>query len=165
MKRLNRAGKGFSLVELMLVMAVMAMIATLAIGAVAQASKASREKRIEAVRFTLYTALINYKAQVGTWPVGLQPKRKEDTTVSFSNEENWQVFDPLIPRKGTKKGSYFDASAVLTKINGKVMTVQEAIEQGKTPIPLGYADPKDQSKFCYFDVSFNLIADTVSVNR
>jgi len=172
--------KGFSLVELLLVIAVIAVLATLTIGGVMKSIQSSREKHIDAMCNALRLALVNYRAQEGRWPCKLEPGTKNGSPmyssgqfeseenrnrVIFTRENNRDVFRPLIPTKGAKKGFYISPSEFLTKVGGRVMSLREAVDQGASSPPLGYANPNKRSEFLYFGVEFNLATDSVKVRR
>jgi len=174
------AKRGFSLIELLMVIAVMAVIATLTIGGVTKSIQASREKRVDTMCDSLRLALITYRAQEGRWPCRLDPGTKNGTQIAdsddpadvtmnrvvYSREENRKVFAPLIPQRGTKKGYYISTAEFLTKIGGEgVIPLREAVDKGISQPPLGYANPKNQSEFMYFRVEFNLLTDSVVVQR
>ena len=177
---MNRWKKGFSLVELMLVIAVMGVLATVTIGGITKASKASREKRIDAMCSSLTLALTTYRAQEGCWPLPLKPGSINGTSNSsndereneenmnkaiFTGDYNRNVFGPLIPKKGTKKGFYLEPSGFFTKVNGRVVSLRDAIDQGVSLPPLGYPDPNNQREFRHFRVEFNLLTDSVVVYK
>lgn len=191
---MNKSKKGFSLVELLVVIAVMATLATLTVGGVLQVLKHTREKRIDAMCASLRIALVGYKAQEGHWPYPLEPgkinnsqdipegsgtsayqRERNQYRSIFSGEENWRIFEPLIPERGKNKGYYLSTSELLTRATmpatkkykgGKrVVSLRDAVDVGTRPFPLGYADPNDQTKFRYFTVEFNLQTDSVTVSR
>ena len=171
--------KGFTLVELLLVISVMALLATLTIGGVLKATKSARKKRVDAMCKSLTIALTSYKAQVGRWPVQLDPgtinganflsadsQPYDKYKAFFTGEENKLAFEDLIPKKGQKKAYYLSPSEFLTKPKGYgVMPLSKAIDKGLSSVPLGYADPEDQSQFRYFKVEFNLWTDSVTVKK
>jgi len=187
MKTQNR---GFSLIELLLVIAVMGILATLLIGGVLKATTSAHIKRVHAMCRSLEIALIGFKAQEGRWTVELEPNTKDGKTLpilsandknydpqymykaTFTGKNNKDVFDDLIPKKGSKTGQYLSAAEFLTKLDvGGVVSLREAIDgknrKGKAlsgrPFPLGYADPYDRNKFRFFRVEFNLLTDSVKV--
>jgi|GEM_PF-810303 len=184
--------KGFSLVELLVVIAVMATLATLTVGGVLKTLKNTRVRRINAMCASLQTALMGYKAQEGRWPCKLEPgKINNSSTIDdgnnpfqrernqylsiFTGENNWLVFEPLIPQRGTSKGYYLSTSEFFTRTKmpekGKrkggtrVVSLREAVDEGARPFPLGYPLPDDQTYFIYFRVEFNLQTDSVTVSR
>jgi len=151
--------RGFTLVELMLVIAVIAILMTLVTGGVMRVIRNAREKRIDSMCTTLGLALMNYRGGEGRWPVGLPPEPGRDT-VTFKEEKNAEVFADLI-----KEGGYLSTAEYLTKVNGRVMSLREAVNQGRTSVPLGYPNPRNTSMFHFFNVEFNIITDSVSVQR
>lgn len=155
----TRSGKkGFTLVELLMVIVVMALVATLATSAASKSIKQGRQKRIDTTAKSLQMALVNYRAQEGRWPVGLDPDARKDT-VTFSGERNKEVFEKLITAR-----IYLEPSGLLTIANGKRMSLREAMDRGNFNVPIGYPNPQNQSEFKYFTVVFNLTTDSVSVS-
>jgi len=159
-----KKNKGFTLVELMMVMVVMAIIATLATGAAMKSIKQAKEKRIDSTCVALKMALVNYQAAELKWPMKLKLENDTTDTVEVSGENNKYVFEKLLtdPTK-----PYLDPSALLTKVDGKVMPLRVAMDtkSGRAPFPIGYADPSDGNIFRFFKVTFNVSLDTVSVAR
>jgi len=159
-KQARNRKKGFTLIELMLVIAVMAILAGLAIGGAIKVLKNARLKRIESMCISLRMALVNYQGQTGSWPVSI-PFAPGQNTYTFRGEENQKVFAPLLEQTG-----YLVTSEYLTKVQGLgVVSLQKALERGRSSVPLGYANPNDQRKFHFFDVEFNLLTDSVIVKR
>ncbi|MCL2104693.1 MAG: type II secretion system GspH family protein [Kiritimatiellaeota bacterium] len=165
-----RSGKrGFTLIELLLVIAVMAVLATLALGGVMAIIRNTREKRIDSMCNSLGLALMSYRTQEECWPIRLDPGPNA-TTVTFREEENAEVFKPLIDKKG-----YLSAADYLTKINGRGKTASlrmaiDGVDEKGKPLPngnkpLGYPNPRNPGTFHFFNVVFNLRTDSVKVTR
>jgi len=155
--------KGFTMVELMMVMAVMAIIATLATGAAIKSIRQAKEKKIDATCVGLMQALTNYRAAEQCWPIALEPQLGK-TTVSF-RDNNAKVFAPLLV---DPKQRYLDPSALLTKVPGMgVLPLREALDRkiALDVCSLGYPDPSNRDMFKFFNVTFDLSLDSVSVGR
>lgn len=163
MKKKN-AKKGFTIVEMLVVVAVMAMIATLATGAVMKSMRTMREKKLNAMISGLQMALDNYRAQQNEWPFEISELKRvnnSQTLYRAEGENNVVVFRKMFKSKNT----YIDPSAILTRVGGSRMSVRQALEQGKTDLPLGYPEPSNTSEFKFFTVEYNLATDSVKVNR
>ncbi len=168
----NRAARGFTIIELLVVISIMAVIATLATGAAIKAVKQGREKRISATIKTLESALQAYRSRENKWPFQVNQLTKDPGNNDQYNtaklywshgEDNYKVFGDLYPQKGsTGKTVYLDASSVLTK--GR-KTLLAAIEDGKSNVPLGYPDPDHSDRFHCFCVQYNARTDSVKVYR
>ncbi|MDD2598255.1 MAG: type II secretion system protein [Kiritimatiellae bacterium] len=161
-KKNNR--KGFTIVEMLVVVAVMAMITTLATGAVMRSMRTMREKRVDAMVSGLQMALNNYRAQQNEWPFELSDMKRvgnSQTLYKVEGENNQKAFKKMFK----SKNNYVDPSAILTRVDGSRMSVRQALEQGKTDLPLGYADPRNTREFKFFTVEYNLATDSVRVAR
>ena len=175
MRAYRAAEKGFTLIELMMVIVVLALIMSLAIGAAVKSVSAGRELRADAMRDGLKSALVDYYAKEGKWPCALPPDNNTSQFSTFDTvEKNTRVFSRVI-----SKGIYLDNSAFLTVVGGAQgsenarvlkgghrLSLREAKE--KYPggdFPLGYPNPKDQTEFLVYKVTFNLTTDSVSVER
>jgi len=154
--------RGFTLVEMMMVMVVMALIATLATGAAMKSIRQAKEQRINTTRGTLEMALMNYRAYEGNWPT--LDGTSDTTNVVFNTPEKIaKVFEPLI---NSTTRVYLDPAALLTKVDGKVLSLREAMADKKgASFPLGYPNPDKGSEFKYYKVTINLVYDTVKVER
>jgi hypothetical protein len=109
-------------------------------------------------------ALTNYRAAEQKWPTRLDQVNDTDETVVFKDENNMLVFGPLL---ADRRKPYLDPSALLTKVNGRVMPLRKAMEEfsGRSDFPIGYPDPSNGNIFRFFKVTFDLSLDTVSVGR
>ena len=159
--------RGFTIVELLVVMSVMAVIATLAIGAAVKSVKQSRIRRIDTMARALEMALSSYRAQENAWPftVGdLVPDPRDQGVLWAHGEDNVKVFKRLYPGDGGAM-VYLDASAFLTSVQGSRMTLRAALTANKRDAPLGYPNPDNTSRFCYYCVCYFPLTDTVKVYR
>lgn len=158
--------RGFTIIELLVVISIIATLATLATGAAVKAIGNARSKRIDAMVKSLELALMNYRALHGDWPYTFdKPESMGATTQSVRGKDNANVFKKIFDDIQSNR-SLLDTSALFTRIPGSGrMTVQKALEQGKTPIPVGYPNPKNSSEFIYFTVTFNFLTDMVTVSR
>lgn len=149
------------MVELMLVVLVMAILATLATGLAIKVMEQARKRKNEAIRVTLQSALVNYRAGEQRWPLTLEPQNGSDV-VEF-RDNNARVFAPLVEDQNKR---YLEPPALLTKVSGKgVMPFSDALKQGIAPesCPLGYLDPANRATFRCFKVTFNMSLETVDV--
>ena len=159
--------RGFTIVELLVVMSVMAVIATLAIGAAIKSVKQSRLQRINTMARTLEMALSSYRAQNNEWPftVGdLTPDPRDKNIMWAHGQDNIKVFRKLYQGSGSSI-VYLDASAFLTTVNGARMPLRKALSEHKLDAPLGYPQPDNMNRFCYYCVCYFPLTDTVKVYR
>jgi prepilin-type N-terminal cleavage/methylation domain-containing protein len=161
--------RGFTIMEMLVVVAVMAIIATLATGAVIKSLKTMRYKRISSTRTALGMALNNYRAQKNEWPFdhNQMQRAKRDRTLYYAYEQNNQyvsVPNSVVFEELFESGkAYIDVSALLTMIDGRRMTVKQAIDQGLSNITVGYPNPENTKEFQYFGVRYNSVTDSVNV--
>ncbi len=159
---------GFTIIELLIVISIMAVVATLATGAALKSIKNSRKKRIAVTVQALETALVNYRALHGEWPIKFDDDEhdgKIDSVDVIKGSNNSKVFEPLMKDIRNKK-ALLDTSALLTRVNGKRMTVKQALEKsGNNDIPIGYADPSNQDEFKFYTVEFDFRTETVNVKQ
>ena len=161
------ARRGFTIVELLVVMSVMAVIATLAIGAAVKSVKQSRIRRIDTMGRALEMALSSYRAQENAWPFTVEdlvPDPRDPGVLWAHGEKNAKVFKKMYPGAGGNL-VYLDASAFLTSIQGSRMSLRAALNSGKRDAPLGYPNPDNTSRFCFYCVSYFPLTDTVKVYR
>lgn len=161
---------GFTIMEMMVVVAVMAIIATLATGAAVKAVKSSRLKRIQTTKVALQVAIENYHAQEGEWPFDIKAMHRSikkptlywayDSSHSRINKDNSVVFDRMLK----SQSQYLDGSALLTRVNGRRMSVMQALSRGlsTSDMCIGYPNPNNTKQFFLYGVRYN--ADTDSVN-
>lgn len=165
---------GFTILELLVVVSIMAVIATLATGAALKSMVQSRNKRVDTTVRVLEMALANYRAQENRWPDAFASAQGQDETLWFHAQDNKKVFLDLY--KGGKTGNmvYLDNSSLLAIVDGKRMTLQEALfgnkdkkiaKQDPSKISLGYALPANPNVFCCFCVEYKPITDSVKVHR
>lgn len=162
---------GFTIMEMMVVVAVMAIIASLVTGAAVKAIKSSRYKRIQATKVVLQAAIENYHAQEGEWPFDLHQmyqstKKKSlyyayDQTHPRINVDNSVVFNKML----SSTTPYLDGSALLARVNGRRMTVQQALanHESKSEICIGYPNPANTKQFFLYAVRYNSDTDSVNV--
>ena len=167
----KRDRNGFTIMEMMVVIAVMAIIASLSIGAAVKAVKSSRYKRIETTKVALKTAIENFHAQENEWPFDLNDMYQSinkrslywayDATHSRIDKDNSVVFDEML----SSTVPYLDGSALLTRVNGRRMTIQKAFSLGlsTSDMCIGYPDPSDTLKFYLYGVRYNSDTDSVNV--
>jgi len=156
--------RGFTIIELLVVIAIMAVVATLATGAAIKSIKQSRSKRISAMIRSLELGLVNYRALHGEWSYTFDnPDASNKNMQTVKGTKNAEVFKKIYD--DVKAGrALLDASALLTKVNGRRMTVKEALESGSTAnIPVGYANPDNADDFKYFQIQYNFLTDSVKV--
>ncbi len=162
MKKFNNK-KGFTILEMLVVVAVMAIIASLATGGAIKSIRAIRQKRINATIGVLEAALNNYRAQKNEWPFRLSDLERDNrdrTIFRAAGDRNAVVFEEMLDQRITLLG---DTSGLLTMVNGRRMTVKQALEQNQRPIAIGYPDPKNTDHFRFFNVTYNSMTDTVKV--
>jgi len=159
---------GFTIIELLIVISIMAVVATLATGAAMKSIKNSRKKRIDVTVQALETALVNYRALHGEWPIKFDDDEhdgKIDSVDVIKGSNNQKVFAPIM-RDIRNKKALLDTSSLLTRVNGKRMTVKQALEKsGNNDIPIGYADPSNQDEFKFYTVEFDFRTETVNVKK
>lgn len=172
-KKITR--RGFTIVELLVVISIMAVVATLATGAVLKSVRQSRVRRVEMMAKSLESAIMSYRSLTGEWPcdfgtpdsVGASVRRDGPEfaeTKTFKDRENAEVFRKIFGE--VKKGRpLLDTSSLLTNVNGRRMTVREALERGATDIPVGYANPENQQQFVFFRVVYNFQTDMITVHQ
>lgn len=171
--KLSRRDFGFTLVELMMVVVVIALVASLSTGAAMHSIKQSRKKRIEVTRYALQSALTNYRAKENRWPWTSLPAANAGDDVNlryFSGKDNAKVFGDLIQKTVDEGVPYLDLAALQTdKIakRAKTRSIRDYVaENGASgSIPVGYVDPNNSSKFCYFRVVYNITTDSVRVDE
>ena len=179
--RPSKAARGFTILELLVVISIMAVLATLATGAAIKAVKQMREKRVDATVKALEMALVSYRAQENAWPFKIDEDLKIDTEdrtedpsgMSDKNKKRWadgvdnvKAFKKLYENASKSDATvYLDASAILTDVRGKRMTLRAALNAGVAEAPLGYPMPDNPNRFCYFCVCYSPLTDSVSVFR
>lgn len=160
--------RGFTIIELLIVIAIMSVVATLATGAAMKSIKNNRLKRIAVTAQALETALVNYRALHGEWPIKFDDDGhdgKNDYVDVIKGKDNAEVFAPLL-RDVRNKKALVDTSALLTRVNGKRMTVKQALEKsGNSDIPIGYPNPANQDEFEFFTVEFDFRTETINVKK
>jgi len=163
MKRFKNR-KGFTILEMLVVVAVMAIIASLATGGAIKSVRAIRQKRIDATKTVLTAALNNYRAQQNEWPFRLSEldrDNKDRTLFRAEGDKNAVVFEELF--KTQNRSVMGDTSGLLTMVNGRRMSVKQALEQNLSPIAIGYPNPNNTDQFIFFNMEYNSITDTIRI--
>lgn len=172
-KRLKRK-LGFTILELLVVVSIMAVIATLATGAALKSIMQSRNKRVDTTIRVLEMALTNFRAQENRWPDAFSTAQGSDGTLWKHAEDNKLVFKDLYEGGKSKNIVYLDYSSLLAIVDGRRMTLQDALFGNKSKrisahdpatISLGYALPSNPNVFCCFCVEYKPITDSVKVHR
>jgi prepilin-type N-terminal cleavage/methylation domain-containing protein len=164
---------GFTILELLMVVSVMAIIATLATGAAVKSIKQIRERRVTVMRTGLEVALANYRASKNDWPFVIDDLVFDPRSKFIwwaHGKYNYKVFDKMYHGPNTpNKTVFLDESAFLTSGNkGKIKGPQPlsaALSAGADDLALGYYQPNNKSRFCYYCVCYNPATDTVKVYR
>lgn len=160
--------RGFTIVELLVVIAIMAVVATLATQAAMKAMRQSRSKRIETTRRSLELALMNYRTLHGEWSFDTSIMQQDPKLGAqflwLHGKNNAKAFESLLATSNGKK-SYLDTSALFTRVNGARMTVQKAIQDNRSDIAIGYAQPDNVDRFYYYCVLYRKETDSVVVFR
>lgn len=90
--KLDRARKGFTLVELVIVIAILGILAGIAIPRFMEATKSARGSRIVADMRTIESAVTIYYLKYGTYPSETQTGNEPNTNFSaLINDGNWPV--------------------------------------------------------------------------
>jgi prepilin-type N-terminal cleavage/methylation domain-containing protein len=163
-----RGRKGFTILELLVVISIIAVIATLATGAAVKAIQQVRNRRIETMARGLELALANYRAQENAWPFELSDfvqDRNDRTRYWIHGEDNVKAFKKMYNVSGGNKIGYLDAAAYLVTVGGRRSSLLAALEKGSSEASVGYPNPRNTSRFCYYCVCFNPLTDTVKVVR
>lgn len=163
MQKREKKRLGFTIIEILIVVSIIAVIATLGTGAAIRSVKQSRSRRIQATRQMLELGLNNYRALHGEWPesfgvLSTDGKYRETTGVG-----NARIFEKVF-RDVKSNRSLIDTSVIFTRTGQGRMTVKQALERGISEIPVGYPDPENPDKFCYFKVRYNCMTDHVEVH-
>jgi len=169
-----RVSAGFTILELLVVIAIMAVLATLATGAAIKSVKQGRVRKVEATCRALEMALVNYRAQKGTWPCDWTKLEEDDSEYSRRHfkelprywahgEDNKKVFKNVYHGpQSANETAYLDASALLVLYKGSRKPLREVLKT-TTDVPLIYPDPNDPSKTRYFCIEYNEKVDSVKV--
>ena len=177
MRTYRTAEKGFTMIELLMVIVVLALIMSLAIGAAIRSVNAGRELRADSMRDALEVALVAYLSAEGAWPCSLPPDPPDPDNPSFiystfkSVSKNQEVFEKVI-----SKGGYLDTSAFMTVVGGTEigersvqggtrLSLRDALERSEGHLPIGYVNPKKRDEFIAYKITFNLMTDSVLVER
>lgn len=165
----NRAQRGFTILELLVVISIIAIIATMATGAALKSMKQSRIRRIEAMQTGLEIALANYRAQENAWPFSLGDCVRDNNDRSrywIHGENNVKAFQKLYSGSGgASRTVYLDGSAYFATVKGRRMPLKNAFSQGGNDAAIGYPLPDNPNRFCHFCICFNPLTDTVKVVR
>jgi len=177
MKNRNRLRRGFTIIELLVVVSIMAVIATLATGAAIKSVKQNRNKRIDMMAKALEMSLVNYRALYGKWPVEFNDYKNDgdegdEKIVLKGDVKNAAVFKEILNAVKQNR-ALLDTSALLTRVNGKQMSVKDALRAGSgKDIPIGYPDydpkpddPAQFKNFKYYTVEYYITTESVKVKR
>ena len=157
-----RNKRGFTIKEMLVVIAVIVFAVTLVIGIFIKEIR--RPHPVRQTASVLEMFLRNYRGQHDEWPFQLNDLEKDtdnDYIYRVTGEKNAVVFEKMFKSETT----YFDPSALLTRINGERMTVLKALKKGHTSIPVGYTLSTDTNEFRFFTVTYDLSTDCVSVSN
>lgn len=165
----DRTRSGFTILELLIVISIIAIIATLATGAATKSMRQSRIKRITTMATGLEIAMANYRAQENAWPFDLSDcvqDRNDSTRYWLHGVNNAQAFRNMYHGPGGQsKTVYLDAGAYLATADGRRLSLQAALSQGKTDAAIGYPQPENANRFCYYCICYNPLTDTIKVVR
>lgn len=111
------SGRGFTIVELLVVISIIAILSTIVVIAAGGALKQSRSRRADAMRIALEQAVSAYYAQVGKWPDVIEQKAEamDEETYTFSPSETDAIFQKVVGKAYGKDGPrsvLVDASAL-----------------------------------------------------
>lgn len=142
----TRSGRGFTIVELLVVISIIGILIGLVSIAVGGSLKNGRAKRADAMCSVLQQAVAMYYSKTGQWPKSIESKANnmtgEKDTYTFTPSETDAIFQEIV-RKSTGSGAtmaLLDASALFVADSNRLRNNGEGCYDNH--------GERDRSSFC-----------------